>query len=326
MSLKYLYAEDDADVVCTLISNEIAERDYNDFQLRYQLKEYYAATATSTAKDLSIVVLDKGKVCAFVLANNVDGKLGYFGQPLFFQTCTAAATGEGRVAKTIFKFYLEQARQAGSELEIVSLPRADGTLAPIAREALDQGAEVEPRYRAVVDLQRAETDLWREVRKSYRSLINWGRETMTTRYHTAANITDEVFECFRAFHAQIAGKVTRPKKSWQAQLDLLREGRAELLTCHSDDQLMAATLVNFNRSYSSYSSGVYDREKFDRPISHWPVYCAILRARERGGTMFDLGDVLLNSSSDKKQLNIAFFKKGFTDRIEVQTLYRLRPC
>lgn len=321
MSLEFLFAPDDGDAVRSAIDQAVRQDGWPDFELRHQLGAYHAAIADRPFKDLSAVVLDAGRLSAFVLANDAGAGIGYFGLPLHFEFADGRENTAARAAKRLYRHYLDIARQRACDIAVGSRPEADATLAPVAREALAHGAVLEPHYRAVVDLEQPEAEIWRRVRKSYRPLITWGREQLETRILTAEP-AHEAFEAYRAFHAQVAGRVTRPAESWAAQRELVTQGRAELILAYSHGALVAATLVNFNRHYASYASGAYDRTRFDKPLSHWPVYLAIRRACERGNSRFDLGAVFLPAETDRKAADIGFFKKGFTDRVEFRPVYR----
>lgn len=47
-------------------------------------------------------------------------------------------------------------------------------LSPIGRYLMDRGAKAIPRFAQVIDLTQSETLLRQQIRKSYKSLINWG--------------------------------------------------------------------------------------------------------------------------------------------------------
>ena len=126
------------------------------------------------------------------------------------------------------------------------------------------------------------------------------------------------------FHFEVAERRTRPQKSWDEMHRNVAGGRAELIAGYLDSHLVAATFINRSKTAAQYSTGVYDRGRFDKPLAHWPVYLAISRARESGCRYFDLGEVFLGPDRSEKEVNIGFFKKGFTDRIEIDAFWRIR--
>ncbi|MEK7246395.1 MAG: hypothetical protein AAB223_10300, partial [Pseudomonadota bacterium] len=66
-----------------------------------------------------------------------------------------------------------------------------------------------------------------------------------------------------------------------------------------------------------YASGVYDRDRFEKPLGHWPVFDALVRAGRRGILRYDLGEVHPRGAASDKEVQIGFFKKGFTERIVI---------
>jgi len=72
-------------------------------------------------------------------------------------------------------------------------------------------------------------------------------------------------------------------------------------------------------STTYYTSGVYEREMFDKPLGHFPVFDAILRAGERGTRVFDLGEIFPAGAAEEKEVQIGFFKKGFTSTFQLRT-------
>ena len=59
----------------------------------------------------------------------------------------------------------------------------------------------------------------------------------------------------------------------------------------------------------------YDRDRFDKPIGHWPMHTAIVRSLGRGLKWFDIGDIPTEGTASAKEYNIGQFKKGFVTEI-----------
>ncbi len=156
---------------------------------------------------------------------------------------------------------------------------------------------------AMCDLALSEDHLHGALRKSYRSLINWGRRNLFL--DTGAKWLDT----YREFHERIAGRITRSSESWEIMRDALAAGRGELRMAWLDGELVAGTMSIDGTEVSVYWSAVYDRSRFTRPIGHWPVYSAILAARDRGMKVYELGEV--PTEGPDKEIAIGFFKSGF---------------
>ena len=88
-------------------------------------------------------------------------------------------------------------------------------------------------------------------------------------------------------------------------------------------ELVSGTMVVDGSKVAYYASGVYDRERFDKPMAHYPLYDAILRAGLRGKTTFDLGDIPQIGTVSQKEHAIGYFKRGFATSIETGIVWTL---
>ena len=146
---------------------------------------------------------------------------------------------------------------------------------------------------------------------------------MTLVHISSENRDAAAFETYRQFHRRIAGRSTRPDASWAAMRDWIFEGGGELtLGSLVSGELVAGTMVIDGTSVAYYSSGVYDRERFDKPMAHYPLYEAILRAGIRGMTTFDLGEIPQAGTASTKEQAIGYFKRGFAGAIGTSIVWR----
>jgi hypothetical protein len=130
-----------------------------------------------------------------------------------------------------------------------------------------------------------------------------------------------LFKRYQDFHHAVAGRSTRPQESWGAMFDWITGGHGELILASLDGELVAGTMVVDGVSTAYYASGVYDRERFDKPLAHWPLWLAMLHAGERGMKTFDLGDLPVEGAASPKEVNIGYFKRGFATRTEPWTIW-----
>jgi hypothetical protein len=311
-------------------SHEVHERidaavgnGWNDVDLHHQLLAYLSAVASGEFQDLSAAVVDGERLLGFVLANDAHKKLGYFGRPLHFNTENMPRAQRVLVDKMLLAHFSAIAKAANRDLSVVTLGFDQGALSPVAVQMLGQGATLSTNFHAVVDLSHSAADLKSDVRDSYRSLINWGRRNIEIRLVNGGKPDSDLFREFRQFHLHISGRQTRPLESWNEMYNLVTQNKAELVTGFMDGELVSATFTVFSPSFASYATGVYDRLRFDKPISHWPLFLAILNAKQRGCQFYDLGEVFVPAAQEDKKANIAFFKKGFTSRVEPRHVWRL---
>jgi hypothetical protein len=167
---------------------------------------------------------------------------------------------------------------------------------------------------AFVDLSLSETELWSSLRKSYKSLINWGRRNLALELVDQSNADPEVFVRFHSFHREVAGRETRTQETWDIQFDMVAAGEAYCVMGRMGERLVSANFVQLS-GIPYYGVGVYDRTLMAEgmALAHWPLYFAILHAKKLGFPKFLLGDVGEGHSS--KENSIAYFKRGFATDI-----------
>ena len=161
-----------------------------------------------------------------------------------------------------------------------------------------------PHPIAYVDLT---TDYRKSLRKSYKSLINWGKRNLV--------VGTGHIDLMRAFHARVAGRETRPLASWLVQEDWIADGGGEILVGFLGHELVSAAMFIDGNDASIYWSGVYDREKFDKPLAHYLIWLGLERAKERGMQKMILGEIPERGSVHEKEFTIGFFKAGFATHI-----------
>jgi hypothetical protein len=191
-----------------------------------------------------------------------------------------------------------------------------GRFGPLDAACIARLSKPVARMHAVVDLAGGEDVIRRGLRDSYRSLVNWGRKQLVMTYINRDNPDRAGFDAFPAFHSRVAGAGARAADYWAVIWDDIAQGRAELsLGRLADGSLVAGTLTAFAGDCAYYASGVYDRDRFEKPLGHWPVFDAMVRAGARGLSRYDLGEVYPRGTASDKEVQIGFFKKGFTDQI-----------
>ena len=189
---------------------------------------------------------------------------------------------------------------------------------------IDQRATPQPLVHGVIDLHKEKEILHKQLRRSYRSLVNWGRKNIKLIHFNAQNTNSYGRDQFAKFHAKLAGKDSHDANYWNIVWNEICSGHGELSLGYLDNgTLVAGTLVIDAYTTSSYSSGVYAREMFDKPLSYYPLFQAILRSGLRGMRLFDLGEIYPRSTATEKEFQIGFFKKGFSSNFRLRNIWVL---
>ena len=202
------------------------------------------------------------------------------------------------------------------------------TLSPVGRLLLDVGGNATARFTQVINLSAPEAQLRSQIRKSYKSLLNWGTKNLQLRILDHRSVTEAAMEEFRQLHIEVAGRETRSKQSWDWQLTMIRQQEAFLVLGNLDGALVTAALFVHSPGYCYYGVSASKRELFEKPLGHIVLWTAILEAKKIGCRLFELGDQLFPNQGEPpptpKELNISGFKKGFGGDTVVRLEIRLQ--
>lgn len=169
----------------------------------------------------------------------------------------------------------------------------------------------------VVDLT-GDVNLLSECRKGHRSDIKriLKNKEFEVFYIDSENPDYKIHEEYRELHHKCAGKVTRPKETFDAQFEKLKSGNAVLFGLKYKGKNVAYSYFEHHADKAAYASAADDPNHDDMHLYHALIFCAMEYLREKGFKYIDmeppscpspqLGELL-----DKKQDNIALFKRGF---------------
>lgn len=277
-------------------------------------RRYYQELAGDGYFDRRFAVIENDVPVLIVLCGVKDAKLSYFGMPVrLFLRAGLPRESVGSVTAAAFRTIDEIVMADNLQSAIVADFDSAGQLSIIGKQCLNRSAAATVHMGGTCDLAGGPVALRRGLRKSYRSLVNWGERNLRVEFANGQNADYSLFRQFQELHKSVAGRSTRSQKSWDIMFDWIARGGGELVLGYlKNDELVAGTLVVDGAEAATYASGAYDRNKFDMPVSHWPLWLAITRSLERGRTTFDLGELPI-AAADRKESDIGFFKRGFTD-------------
>lgn len=251
-------------------------------------------------------------------------ELSYYGLPMVLAPRAGAAAKQVRGAlSAAFDHLAELAAQTGAARAVIG-GEATASPGPLEAICVDRLATGQIQASAMVNLAEPAERLRADIRDSYRSLTNWGQRCIEMKYVTAGQPDRALFDLFPDFHARIAGGSRRGPEYWGVYWDEILAGTAELaLGWLADGSLVSGSIVVRAGATAYYASGVYDRDQFDKPLGHWPLWATILRAKEQGAAWFDLGAIPPRGEASDKEINIAFFKRGFTSHRHLRIKWTL---
>lgn len=299
---------------------------YSPLEIEYQ-KEY---CSESNFTDLSFVIEENNNPILGIIMSLDQKKNGYaelsgFGRPIFYLEANDVGyqllKGARRKLKKVFKNNLNT-----HEVNRVTykdfLPKNNLTF--LGNYLLFNGASTDPFFTQIIDLSLTESLLHNSLRKSYQSLINWGKKNLEIYILDIENIKYDDIESFRKIHIVTAGRETRSKQTWEIQYEMVKNGEAFIVMGEYENNLVTASLFLSSLKYCYYGVSTSNRELFEKPISHAIIWNAILYAKKTGCHYFEMGEQLFPNQGEslltKKELGISTFKKGFGGETKVHLI------
>jgi hypothetical protein len=173
---------------------------------------------------------------------------------------------------------------------------------------------------SIIDLFEDERELWSNLRKSYKSLINRGKKAFNLSIIDHNNPDVKSHEIYRELHHKTAGKVTRKKETFDVQFEMLKKDKAALICLQEDGKYIAFSYFLHHNERVYYGSACNDNDhESDVPFEHYIIWAAIDYYKKRNFQSLELGwqqyGPQLFDHPDAKDINISFFKRGFGGKI-----------
>lgn len=310
MKVKHLYelTEDEEQLFFQSRLYKLSRADYRycDINLDYY-KEYFGSSWT----DESLIVFDKSGYYVYLPLFSDGEELSFFGtQTDIIYDKEASVRGNNHAFEELFVKLEGLIHEKGIKaLKFFENPY-------FLHQYYDQEGELFSSkivYENSIDLNLSEEEIKMNVRKSYKSLINWGQKNLDIKVYDESNMTDEVMTEFEEFHIDVSKRRTRTHKSWMLQSLAVKNGLGYVVMGYYKSRLVTATLVLNGEVDCYYGVCVNDRELMAQhlPIGHYGLFKSILLAKEKGFRRFNFGDV--SDNLDPKVNEIVKYKRGFSN-------------
>lgn len=289
-----------------------ADYRYCDIHLAYY-KEYFGQTWS----DESLVVFDKSGfyVCIFFFSNGRE--LSFFGSPCHVFYDDAMPRKELIQAFGELFVKIDQLKESmEGNVALLFYENPFFLLRYYEQEGVTFTSKIV--YESTIDLLQSETDIRMGIRKSYKSLINWGQKNLDIKLFDSSNMSDEVMTEFELFHIAVSKRRTRSHESWMLQSKAVQCGKGFVVMGYLEEKLVTATLVLNGETECYYGVCVNDRELMAQklPIGHYGLFKSILVAKEKGFEKFNFGDV--GNNEDPKVNAIVKYKRGFSNLLQTK--------
>src|ERR1019366_8785174 len=224
-------------------------------------KEY---ARDSVFEDISFITEENGQplmgLCAAV-RKYPDGReeISGFGRPMSFLEAKIPDAPQRDGAAGMVREELQKVLQAHEQASAF-YSEIRSTLSPVGRLLLDVGGKATAHFSQIINLSAPETQLRSQIRKSYKSLLNWGSKNLALRVLNHGNLIAEEMEQFRQLHIEVAGRETRSARSWELQLEMIRQKEAFMVLGDLEGKLVTAALFVHSPNYCYYGVSASKRE------------------------------------------------------------------
>jgi FemAB family protein len=182
-------------------------------------------------------------------------------------------------------------------------------------ESMKRDAICNLRHELYLDLRQNISEIKRNFRTSYKSLITSGSRMWIIGVLDSSE-KEGVWQEFRELHLKVSGRVTRSDETWSMQLHDIEQRRAFLIWLRNGSgEMVGGGLFSFTSDEGTYAVGAYNRSLFDKPLGHVVQYKAIEELRKRGVLWYKLGARFFRTEDPiptDKEISISEFKQGFS--------------
>lgn len=274
--------------------------------------EYYKEYYQKDYQDFSFTIIYESKIIGYVLCGLLNKNLSIPDGGVTIELGEISINKQKKIFGFIVDHLIKLSQDHGAADIVIKDRLRSETLSPLGEVLFNKRFDSKLSFEMEIPFPDfREQDFHASMRKSYKSLISWGKKELSLKYINQLNPDRKAFDLFQAFHVKIAGRQTRSQETWDKQFRMIEEGLGEMLLAYYKDDLVAGSFYADYGNTSIYFTGVHERSLFEYGLSHYLLYEGIKRSYERKNTRrFSLG-YFESNINDPKWYNIQFFKKGF---------------
>ena len=276
---------------------------------------YYYNYYKSEYVDYSVVVFQKSNFFLAMMSYSKEDILSFFEEPVNIYCLDDKSANLNLAYNLLYKKILSFKENFNfSSIKLFENSK-------ILSHFFDNICSVSSNYEMYIDLSQKEEIIKMNVRKSFKSLINWGDKNLKAEIINLDNLNKSKFDNFKNFHERVSGKKTRSDESWELQYEAIKSNESFLALGYLDNELVAGALIVHGFETAYYGVAVNDRELMSKnlPLGHAILFKSILHTKKIGLSKFILGD--LNYIDCEKTNAMMKFKKGFTNTINSYPKY-----
>jgi len=279
---------------------------HDDFSLYFnsEILKYEQAYYQKDFSVFSFMIEDIDSICIFKCYCNNQS---FLISPLCFDNAFDFNKGI-KISKIITSYFKENLIKP----QFINLPWSNNLMNHFKLQMLSIG-KLKPSLEMYIDLRETSENLWNSIRKSYKSLINYGKKSIIVE----TEFNKEIWNECKDFHFHIAKRKTRNNQTWEIQRKMLQKNKAKLFYIQEDNKLLGFAFFTLSKSKAIYAVGVFDRSKFEKiSIAHIIIWRAIEYFKSNGFNQIYLGEFAPeNHLNNQKLHNINHFKLGFCNKL-----------
>lgn len=289
-----------------------------------QFSKYYEELQNGLVSNSSILVTHKGQTVMGLIFSKTNNSttekssVNYFGMPAAF----LIASGEDfLVLDNAFRLLIQTINELG-------VPTSNGRfMTPFAilfkpsvlecikiEKFVFNRSKIQLRFDRVINLNKSLEQIESDYSKSARDAVkkkNLVVEVISNR--NSEEIIENEFKSLQELHYLSAGRMTRSRKSWDMQLNMIKNGEAILISGKYGFKTSASSFFMLNRNAAYYAVSAIDKSQKISGATHQLVDAGIKSLPSFGIEELWMGNqfsYLFNETSEKER-NIEEFKGYF---------------
>ncbi|WP_157368711.1 GNAT family N-acetyltransferase [Algicola sagamiensis] len=300
----------------------LSEAENIAYYIQPEAQRYYAAYFEINIQDARVVVELGGEpIIGLAMTQHQKNGITYFGYAGLGAQLIVHRNASDTARKGAYKaliHHLESRLNENTPIRFEFHESVQNSLSPLALWLMKHQAESLPYFQQTIHLNVPLSEIKTNIRKSYKGEIKKGETLLSHHMTDHDNFQKGCIQAMQQLHLDVAGKKTRSDESWDSQERQIAAGEAFLIEGYLEEELVSAGLYLCSPTICYYGVGVYQREHFDKPLSHIQVWLALQEAQKRGCRVFDFGESFFAGQKkadgaipNEKELHIADFKRGF---------------
>ncbi|MEX0963317.1 MAG: hypothetical protein WDZ52_04630 [Pseudohongiellaceae bacterium] len=190
-------------------------------------------------------------------------------------------------------------------------PVSCGVMSPVTQVLLEKGATPVVQKVQVVDLSLGQRDMYRNMSKSCRGMVEWGRRNLEIEIVSGDH--------FDISLGDIAGTI---KADNALTLEaMIKKGNGFLVQGRYKNQLVSSSLfVHNNKTCHFVFADVFaekSSDQLERPLLHAPIWEAMLHGRNLQCSQFDFGNTSVTDSASNSVFAASCFGGESRSRLRV---------